>query len=427
MTVVPEPADKQQPISTPGPVSWEHKDTLWSISLFGTAVGAGILFLPISAGQSGFWPLLAVTILIGPMVYLSHRALARFVLSSRVETSDITDVVDEHFGLIAGNLITVLYFFAIYPIVLIYGVGITNTVDSFIVNQMHLQPPPRWLLSLSLILLMMSVMMAGENIMLKVTEFLVYPLILILFGLSVYLIPRWNFGALFEVPSAKDFIVTIWLTLPVLVFSFNHSPAISSFAQLQRRDHGANAVRKSDAILGVTASMLLVFVMFFVFSCIMCLTPEQFAEAKSQNISVLSFFANEFDNPVISFLGPVVAFAAIVSSFFGHYLGAREGMRGIINQQARNMGFETNPKALNVFIVLFFILSVWIVAIFNLSILGLIEALIGPLIAAILFLLPMYAIHKVPAMAKYKGHISNIFVTATGIAAVSAIFFQILR
>ncbi|AMM84914.1 HAAAP family serine/threonine permease [Martelella sp. AD-3] len=427
MTIEAEPSTEEQPIPPSGAVSWEHKDTLWCISLFGTAVGAGILFLPITAGQSGFWPLLAVTILIGPMVYLSHRALARFVLSSRVATSDITDVVEEHFGLVAGNLITVLYFFAIYPIVLIYGVGITNTVDSFIVNQMQLQPPPRWLLSLSLILLMMSVMMAGENVMLKVTEFLVYPLIVILFGLSIYLIPRWNYAVVFEVPSAKDFLVTIWLTLPVLVFSFNHSPAISSFAQLQRRDHGSNAVRKSDSILRVTASMLLVFVMFFVFSCIMCLSPEQFIEAKRQNISILSFFANAFDNPVISFLGPVVSFAALVSSFFGHYLGAREGMRGIINQQARNMGFETNSRKLNIFIVLFFILSVWIVAIVNPSILGLIETLIGPLIAAILFLLPMYAIHRVPAMARYKGRVSNVFVTATGIAAVSAIFFQILR
>jgi serine transporter len=35
--------------------------------------------------------------------------------------------VEEHFGVGAGKLITLLYFFAIYPIVLIYGVGITNT------------------------------------------------------------------------------------------------------------------------------------------------------------------------------------------------------------------------------------------------------------------------------------------------------------
>lgn len=36
---------------------WSAQDTTWMLSLFGTAVGAGILFLPINAGLNGFWPL----------------------------------------------------------------------------------------------------------------------------------------------------------------------------------------------------------------------------------------------------------------------------------------------------------------------------------------------------------------------------------
>lgn len=117
-------------------MKWSAQDTTWMLSLFGTAVGAGILFLPINAGLNGFWPLVALAILVGPMTYLAHRGLARFVLSSKKPGSDITEVVEEHFGATAGKLITLLYFFAIYPIVLIYGVGITNTVDSFMVNQL---------------------------------------------------------------------------------------------------------------------------------------------------------------------------------------------------------------------------------------------------------------------------------------------------
>ncbi|SKA27781.1 serine/threonine transporter [Consotaella salsifontis] len=422
-------AKSQAPVqsySAPQGITWTKQDTVWSISLFGTAVGAGILFLPINAGMAGFWPLVAMAILIGPMTYLSHRALARFVLSSKHENADITEVVEEHFGAGAGKLITLLYFFAIYPIVLIYGVGITNTVDSFLVNQMHVASPPRWLLSIVLILGMMGIMVAGEKLMLKVTEWLVYPLIIILAGLSLYLIPSWNGSALSVVPSASDFFKTLWLTLPVLVFSFNHSPAISSFALVQRRAHGPNAVAKSDAILRRTAVMLLIFVMFFVLSCIMSLTPAQLAEAKSQNIAVLSYLANQFDSPVISYFGPAVAFTAIVTSFFGHYLGAREGLRGIIMQQARSFGSEPNPKRLEAFIIVFFILTLWLVAVINPSILGLIETLGGPIIAAILFLMPMYAIRKVPAMAKYKGHLSNAFVTLMGLIAISAILYKLV-
>src|SRR5690606_6396202 len=169
------------------------QDSTWVISLFGTAVGAGILFLPINAGMGGFWPLVVMALLVGPMTYLAHRGLARFVLSSKRPNADITEVVEEHFGPGAGKAITLLYFLAIYPIVLIYGVGITNTVDSFMVNQLGLPSVPRWILSGVLVTVMMAVMIAGQEIMLRVTEFLVYPLAAILALLSLYLIPSWKF------------------------------------------------------------------------------------------------------------------------------------------------------------------------------------------------------------------------------------------
>lgn len=58
--------------------SWTKHDTHWVLSLFGTAVGAGILFLPINIGIGGFWPLIIMTLLAFPMTYLAHRGLARF-------------------------------------------------------------------------------------------------------------------------------------------------------------------------------------------------------------------------------------------------------------------------------------------------------------------------------------------------------------
>ena len=43
----------------------------------------------------------------------------------------------------------------------------------------------------------------------------------------------------------------------------------------------------------------------------------------------------------------------------------------------------------------------------------------------ILFLMPMYAIQKVPAMRKYSGHVSNVFVVIMGLIAISAIFYSL--
>ena len=181
----------------------------WALGLFGTAVGAGVLFLPINAGMSGFWPLIIMTLIVGPMTYYAHRGLARFVLSSTNPGQDITYVVQEHFGVTGGRLITLLYFLAIYPILLIYGVGITNTVISFIENQLHMTAPSRAVVSFVLLAVMIGIMLLNERIILAVTNWLVYPLIAIIFGLSLYLIPQWNGAALHQVPTVGGFLKTL--------------------------------------------------------------------------------------------------------------------------------------------------------------------------------------------------------------------------
>ncbi|MGC6405424.1 serine/threonine transporter [Bisgaard Taxon 45] len=410
-------------MATQSCVSWNKFDLVWALNLFGTAVGAGVLFLPINAGKGGFWPLVLMAMLVGPMTYLAHRGLARFVLSSAKPGSDITEVVEEHFGQTAGKLITLLYFFAIFPILLIYGNGITNTVDSFIVHQLHLPSPNRVLLSFILIAGLISVMLMNEKIMLKITEFLVYPLVFILLALSLYLIPEWNTSMLNEWPSTEALLTTLWITIPVLVFSFNHSPAISSFAQSQQREYADPTQTETHVkrTLKMTSSILLVFVMFFVFSCVLSLTPAELAQAKAQNISILSFLANKFDNPYISYFGPLVAFLAITSSFFGHYLGAKEGLEGLITKLSGKKAVKC--KKHHYFTALFFLLTLWIIAIINPSILGLIESFGGPIIATILFIMPMYAIRKIPAMQRYQGRFSNLFVTIMGMFAISAVVY----
>jgi serine transporter len=41
--------------------------------------------------------------------------------------------------------------------------------------------------------------------------------------------------------------------------------------------------------------------------------------------------------------------------------------------------------------------------------------------------MPMYAIKKVPAMKKYAGSISNVFVTVIGLMSISAIFYSLTQ
>lgn len=402
---------------------WNRHDTTWMLGLFGTAIGAGTLFLPINAGLGGFWPLMILTVLAFPMTYYAHQGLTRFVLSGRAGT-DITDVVEEHFGIKAGALITLLYFFAIFPILLIYSVGLTNTVGSFMEHQLGMQTPPRAVLALVLILGLLIVVRCGEQFIVKAMSLMVYPFIVALLLLALYLIPHWNGGILAtagEMPAPGAFIHTLWLAIPVMVFSFNHSPIISAFAVDQKRRYGEHADQRSSQILARAHGLMVVLVLFFVFSCVLTLSPAQLAEAKAQNLSILSYLANHFSNPVIAFAAPLIAIVAIAKSFLGHYIGASEGIKGLVLKSGR----RPNAKALDRFTALFMLLVCWLVATLNPNIVRMIESFGGPVIAALLFLMPMYAIRRVPAMRKYAGHMSNVFVTLVGLVAISALVYSL--
>jgi serine transporter len=140
-------------------------------------------------------------------------------------------------------------------------------------------------------------------------------------------------------------------------------------------------------------------------------------------VSVLSYLANHFNNPTIAFVAPLIAFVAIAKSFLGHYIGASEGLKGLVLKS----GVSVGPRKLNVLTGALMLVVCWIVATLNPSILGMIETLGGPVISALLFLMPMYAIHKVPAMRQYAGKLSNVFVVVAGLVAITALVYSLMQ
>lgn len=399
----------------------------WALSLFGTAVGAGILFLPINAGSGGLWPLVVATVLIGPMTFLAHRGLSRFVAASKNPGADITVVARGLFGEAAGQVVTVLYFLAIFPIVLIYGIAITNTVEDLLVQQLNWGSPPRWLLSGVLIALMMLVMIRGQRLMLVAMQWLVYPLIAALFGVSLFLIPYWDLSfATDTTQSFGDMAQSLLLVIPVLIFAFNFSPAVSQYTLAMQRRFGAQADARSSVVLRRTTLLLVIFTMGFVWSTILALGSDGLQEAREANLPVLSYIAQVLDNPLIGYLGPAVAIAAIGSSFFGHYLGAAEGAAGIARSVVHAAGKKPSERMISTGVAIFIFLSTWAVAILNVGILDMIETLAGPIIAVVLYLMPMYAIHRFDALKQYRGKASNVFITIAGITAVACIIYRIM-
>ena len=98
-----------------------------------------------------------------------------------------------------------------------------------------------------------------------------------------------------------------------MVFSFNHSPIISAFAVDQKRRYGQNADQRSSQILSRAHLLMVVMVLFFVFSCVLTLSPEQLAEAKPQvATSLLLLCVSKLSDPVrLATCRVVVAFLAL--------------------------------------------------------------------------------------------------------------------
>lgn len=414
---------------------FNKNDIVWMLSLYGTAIGAGVLFLPINAGMSGLLPVILMTLLAFPMVFFSHRGLTRFVLSGLKKNSDITDVVEEHFGRYSGNFITLFYFFAIYPILLMYGVSITNNVENFIVEILGYNYPPRWFLSLILVGGIMSIVSLGEKYIVRIMSMLVFPFILVLLLFSIYMIPYWNSDVLKTLffinlnitnfNNGQNMLVTIYLTIPVMVFAFNHSPIISAFAVANKKKYGIYADRKSSRILFFAHILMVLTVMFFVFSCVFTLSPDDLLKAKVENVSILDYLSGYFDKPFIKYAASLIAFVAIIKSFLGHYLGAREGFNGLVERIYRFKGKKVDFKKLNRFNLIFMLVTTWLVSTLNPSILNIIESLGGPIIAILLFLMPMYSISKIDVMNKYSGNISNVFVVVIGLISVSSAIYKL--
>lgn len=410
----------------------KSSNTRWVLSLFGTAIGAGVLLLPINAGLGGLIPLLVILILAFPMTFLAHRNLCRFVLSSSNPKDDITFVAESYFGKGGGFLITLLYFFAILPILLVYSANLTTTLLNFLSNQLHFNAEEvnsyRLIISFFVVGALVLVSRLGESVVTKAMSFLVFPFILFLFAFSLFLIPQWNteLFTTFDLSAlgTSDFWLTLWLVIPVMVFSFNHSPIISSLACYCKKEYGEDAFKQSANIIAKAVILMVIMVMFFVFSCALTFSPADFAQAKAQNVNMLTFIANKF--PEITFLtyvGPIVALVAISKSFLGHYLGSQEGLNGILYKASNG---KIQGKLANTLTAIITFLIAWFVAYKDPSVIGIVEAVGGPVLAILLFLMPIYCIYRFDTLKRFRSKASDIFITIMGLIAISAAIHSLL-
>ena len=410
-------------------LKWEKSDSVWTMGLYATAVGAGTLFLPITVGSNSPVILLFILLMAFPLSYYSHRALSRFVLSSSHREGDITHVVEEHFGARAGKLLMLVYLMAFYPIILVYSISITNAIQSFVVHQLGDAEIPRGLLVLGVMLGLHLVLLAGKQIVVSAISVLALPMVAFLIGLSIYLLPQWSLSY-FSESQAVDwrdpaFWKSLWLIVPVMVFSFSHAPIISSFSAAQKKRCQASADQRAKRIIKCSSLLICGSVLFFVVSCVMSLSQAEMAQARIDNISVLSALANKFSNPLIAYVGPLIAILAMSKSFLGTSMGVSEGTVSMVSGACQGLGLSLKESTIaRVSSVILFMVTA-VITYLNPNVLDIIERVSGPLIAVILFLLPACSIYRLPALKRYRGP-STLFVLVMGLLAISALIYDLL-
>jgi serine transporter len=419
-------AEKSNPVSK---LKWEKSDSVWTMGLYATAVGAGTLFLPITVGSNSPVILLFILLLAFPLSYYSHRALSRFVLSSSHREGDITHVVEEHFGAKAGKLLMLVYLMAFYPIILVYSISITNAIQSFVVHQLGNAELPRGLLVVGVMLGLHLILLAGKQIVVSAISVLALPMVAFLIGLSVYLLPQWSLSYFSESQAVEwrdpAFWKSLWLIVPVMVFSFSHAPIISSFSAAQKKRCQESADLRAKRIIKCSSLLICGSVLFFVVSCVMSLSQAEMALARTDNISVLSALANKFSNPLIAYVGPLIAILAMSKSFLGTSMGVSEGTVSMVSGACQGLGLSLKESTIaRVSSVILFMVTA-VITYLNPNVLDIIERVSGPLIAVILFLLPACSIYRLPALKRYRGP-STLFVLVMGLLAISALIYDLL-
>ena len=404
---------------------WSKEETLWSFALYGTAVGAGTLFLPIQLGSAGAIVLFITALVAWPLTYWPHKALSQFILSAKVAPGvGITGAVNHYYGKKVGNLITALYFLAFFVVVLIYAVAITNSLAEQLARHMPITPAVRAMLSLAVVMVLNLIFLMGRHITIKVMGFLVFPLIACFLFLSIYLIGDWQPEHLTsQLQLTSHTFHQVWISIPVMVFAFSHTPIISTFAIDQQEKYGDLAMGKCKKIMKVAYTIICASVLFFVFSCLLAIPATYIETARDQGVTILSALSMVPGAPGwLAVTGIIVAVVAMSKSFLGTYFGVIEGASEIVKSSLGLMGVRKSRafnRAMSIMLVSAFTFAVCFI---NPNAISMIYAISGPLIAMILFIMPTLSTWLIPALKPYRS-VGNAITLVVGLLCVSVMFF----
>lgn len=399
----------------------------WVLALFGTAVGAGILFLPIQVGQSGFWILLLVAVLIYPTVYLGH-CFYGLIPDRAVKEADYVTAVGRWLPRWAGLLLHLLFISLLLILLIAYSISLTNDLGEFFSTQqwLTLNLGHRVWLSFSILAVLMLLLRFARPMLVRILGGLTLLLIGLLFLVSVALIPHWDWQVAHKalaIPTPFDVLKQFLLLFPLLALSFMFFPLLPSLVQNLRHcipDPLRRQVRLHK-IIGTAVLLLMTFLLAFVVSFMLAISKSNFLAAAQENISALAMLGNLYKGTWLGDLGPAISMTALLTSFLGIFIGYRESMLSLLcHWQQKDDSDKAAFQYENVLYCLTFVV-LWGMSIANVPVMKILGDLAAPLGAIFLLIVPAGVVLFSTGFRTDRGP-AAWFVFGSGIVVVIAYF-----
>ena len=397
---------------------FDSTDWGWIIMSIGMAIGAGIVFLPVQVGLMGLWVFLLSAVIGYPAMYMFQRLFINTLAASK-ECQDYPSVISGYLGKNWGITLGALYFVMLVIWIFVYSTAITNDSASFLqsfgVTKELLSNNPFY--GLVLICLLVALASRGEKLLFKVSSFMVLTKIGVVLLLGIMMVNKWDTANIMAVSTTgemvKDAIVMLPFTLTSILFIQSLSPMVISY---RSREKSIEVARfKAMRAMNIAFGVLFVVVFFYAISFTLAIGHDQAVKASRENISALAIVAQGVPGPTLKLLTLTLNIFAVMTAYFGVYLGFREACQGLaINILSRFVVEEKiNKQHIGYGIMIFTILLSWGAIVLNAPVLSF-TSICSPIFGLVGCLIPAYLVYKVPMLHKFKG-VSLYIIIVTGV------------
>ena len=402
-------------------VAFDSTDWGWVILSIGMAIGAGIVFLPVKVGLAGIWVFLLSSIIGYPAMYLFQRLFIN-TLAKSPRCEDYPGVIGNYLGKNWGFFLGILYFIMLIIWVFVYSTAINNDSASFLVTfgitKQSLAHNP--LYGLAIICLLVALASRGEKVLFKISTFMVLTNMGVVAVLGILMVQHWNLANIGAFPDMayliRETIIMLPFTLTSILFLQSLSPMVISY-----RSHNTSievARYKSLRAMNIAFGILFVVVFFYAISFTLAMGHEQAVMAYDKNISALALAAKGIPGESVKIMSLILNIFAVVTAFFGVFLGFREACQGLTMNALKRVIAEDkiSTRAVSFGILVFAVLMSWGAIILNAPVLSF-TSICSPIFGLVGCLIPAYLVYQVPLLRELKG-LSLYLIIATGILLI---------